>query len=395
MRSSRGLASGLGLLVLALVGAAIPLDGAAHQLSASNTGFILVFTVIYAGVGLVLARRVPGNPIGWLFIAWALLILAGEAAGDYALLGYRYGHASLPLRPVAATIASIGSVLPIVILPFVIALFPDGRLSGRWARAIVLSAGLVAIFVVAEIVASVIAVGESPVRMLSDGQLAAVNHPSGPTAWLEAIEVVVLVPSVPIWIGVVVRQFRRYRLAAGLERVQLKWMLFGAVGSLAGVAYFASGVDSSGSSAIDVASTVAGALLGSLPVCMGIAILRYRLYDIDRLISRTLAYALLTGILVGAFIGVVALSTDVLPFSSRVGVAASTLVAAALFNPVRVRTQRVVDRRFNRARYDAQATVAAFSTQLREAVELDAVSEELLETVRRALEPSHVSVWIR
>jgi hypothetical protein len=128
---------------------------------------------------------------------------------------------------------------------------------------------------------------------------------------------------------------------------------------------------------------------------MGVAILRYRLYDIDRLISRTLSYALLTGLLVGTFVGVVALTTDALALSGRVGVAASTLIAAALFNPLRVRVQRLVDRRFNRARYDAQATVAAFTARLREAVELDAVRVELLDAVQRAVEPSHASVWIR
>jgi hypothetical protein len=128
---------------------------------------------------------------------------------------------------------------------------------------------------------------------------------------------------------------------------------------------------------------------------MAVAILRYRLYDLDRLISRTVSYALLTALLAGAFIGVVVLTTDVLPLSSRVGVAASTLVAAALFNPLRTRVQRVVDRRFNRPRYDAQATVAAFTARLRDAVELDAVRGELLATVHEAVRPSHVSVWLR
>jgi hypothetical protein len=393
--SARRLAAVTGVVVLALAGAIVPLDSAGHQLSVSNTGFLLVFCGVFAGVGLVLARRVPANPIGWLFLAWALLVLAGEVAADYAVLGYRYGHTALPLRPLAATLATAWSSLPLVMLPFVVALFPDGRVTGRWARVVAAWAVLVAVLIGAQAVASAIALGETPVRLLSNGQLAAVSNPRGPTAWLDAVELAIIVVGAPIWLAIVVRQFRRHRHAAGLERVQLKWMLLGAVGSLLGVAYFASGIDSSHSGVVYAVSTVAAALLGALPVCMGIAILRYRLYDIDRLISRTLTYALLTGILAGTFVGVVALSTDVLPFSSRIGVAASTLVAAALFNPVRIRTQRIVDRRFNRARYDAQATVAAFSTQLREAVELDAVRDELLETVRRALEPSHVSVWIR
>ena len=111
----------------------------------------------------------------------------------------------------------------------------------------------------------------------------------------------------------------------------------------------------------------------ALPVGIGIGILKYRLYEIDRLISRTLSYLIITGLLVGVFVGIVVLTTDVLPFSSPVGVAASTLAAAALFNPLRLRVQRLVDRRFNRARYDAEAIVAAFTMRLRDAVDLETV----------------------
>jgi hypothetical protein len=135
-------------------------------------------------------------------------------------------------------------------------------------------------------------------------------------------------------------------------------------------------------------------LLG-LPVCIGVAVLKYRLFDIDRLISRTLAYALLTGLLVGVYAGLVLLATEALRLSSSVGVAVATLAAAALFNPVRVRVQRLVDRRFNRARYDADRMVAAFAASLKDAVDLDVVRTDLAGTVRAALEPAHVSVWIR
>ncbi len=127
---------------------------------------------------------------------------------------------------------------------------------------------------------------------------------------------------------------------------------------------------------------------------MGVAILRYRLYDIDRLISRTLGYALVTGLLVGVYAGLVLLATQVLGFSSTWAVAASTLAAAALFSPVRRRVQRVVDRRFNRARYDADAAVAAFADRLRDAVDLDTVRAELLAAAGAALEPGHMAVWL-
>ncbi len=126
--------------------------------------------------------------------------------------------------------------------------------------------------------------------------------------------------------------------------------------------------------------------LAALPVSIGIGILKYHLYDIDRIISRTLAYALLTGLLVGVYTGVVLLATRVLPLSSP--------VAAALFSPLRRWVQRAVDRRFNRARYDADATVAAFAARLQDAVDLDAVRDDLAGVVRTALEPAQVSVWI-
>jgi hypothetical protein len=127
---------------------------------------------------------------------------------------------------------------------------------------------------------------------------------------------------------------------------------------------------------------------------MGVAILKYRLYDIDRIISRTLAYAIVTGLLVGVYAGLVLLATQVFRVHTPVAVAASTLAAAALFNPLRRRVQRVVDRRFNRARYDADQTVAAFAARLKDAVDLDSVRDDLAGVVHQALEPAHVSVWI-
>jgi hypothetical protein len=132
----------------------------------------------------------------------------------------------------------------------------------------------------------------------------------------------------------------------------------------------------------------------ALPVSIGVAVLRYRLFDIDRIVSRTLAYAIVTGLLVGVYAGLVLLTTEVFGFHTPVAVAASTLAAAALFTPVRRRVQRLVDRRFNRARYDAETTVAAFADRLKDAVNLDAARDDLAKTVHQALEPAHLSVWV-
>ena len=149
-----------------------------------------------------------------------------------------------------------------------------------------------------------------------------------------------------------------------------------------------------------VPGTVSAALIISrlaivaFPVSMGVAILKYRLYDIDRILSRTVAYAIITGLLVGVYAGLVLLATQVLRFSSPVAVAASTLAAAALFTPVRRRVQHAVDRRFNRARYDADQTVAMFAARLQDAVALDSVRTDLLATVSDSLQPAHVSMWL-
>ena len=133
--------------------------------------------------------------------------------------------------------------------------------------------------------------------------------------------------------------------------------------------------------------------VAALPVSIGVAILKYRLYDIDRIISRTLAYAIITSLLVGIYAGLVLLTTQVFQVHTPVAVAASTLAAAALFNPLRRRVQRAVDHRFNRARYDADQTVAAFAARLKDAVDLDSVRDDLAGVVHQALEPAHVSVW--
>jgi hypothetical protein len=153
-------------------------------------------------------------------------------------------------------------------------------------------------------------------------------------------------------------------------------------------------LDTSPSPAAQAAFTMANAGVVALPVCVGVAIMKYRLYEIDRIISRTLAYAIVTGLLVGVYAGLVLLATQVLAFASAESVAAATLAAAALFSPLRRRVQRIVDRRFNRARYDAERTVAAFTARLQDDVDLDTVRTDLLTAVHQALEPAHASVWL-
>jgi MFS family permease len=386
----------LSAIVGLLVAASVPLDAATHQLSFSNTGWALLVMLPFLVVGFLVARRQPENSIGWLLLAFVAMVALGGCAGPYALLAYHFGHPGLPLRFVAASLATVLAAAPLAILPLPILLFPDGRPSGRWRWVMRASLAGAAALCLGMTFGCVVAALGHHIHVDSSGELTSVTNGSGSLKPIAAVVGVFLALDLGVvCVLALTRQLVRLRSARGEERQQLKWLIVGAGASSAAILFFATGVDA-GSSALDtVLSSLAGLLLAAFPVCMGVAILRYRLYEIDRLISRTLSYAILTGLLVGAFIGVVTLSTDVLPFSSRVGVAASTLVAVALFNPLRVRIQRLVDRRFNRARYDAQATVAAFTARLRDAVELDAVRGELLEVVRDAVQPSHVSVWLR
>ena len=215
-------------------------------------------------------------------------------------------------------------------------------------------------------------------NLTSTGQLG--GWLANPPAWLA---VPVLASIAAIGLSFVARQVLSWRRAGGERRQQLKWLASGAAIAVSSILL-----------GILIGSVVPLAGLAALPAAIGVAILRYRLYDIDRLISRTLAYAIVTGLLVGVYAGLVLLATQLLHVHTPVAVAASTLAAAALFNPLRLRVQHMVDRRFNRARYDADQTVAAFAARLKDAVDLDSVRDDLATVVQQALEPAHLSVWI-
>ena len=369
-------------MVLALVAADLSLAGLIHQLTPHRILLGGTLVVAFGGVGLVVARRQPRNRIGWILLGFVILLALFGGAGLYAVLVYRVGHRGLPFAPVAVVLANTAWLPALASAPLVILLFPDGKLPGaRWRWVLWVYAGLVAC-VMAVVAANAIApVAEHDIRVDSSGNLTSSGRLPGwladPPAWIGAVVVVLLVG---IALSIVGRQVLSWRQATGERRQQLKWLAFGAAVTvvwLIGMLLF----------------NLPLVGIAALPVSMGIAILKYRLYDIDRIISRTLAYAIVTGLLVGAYAGLVLLATRVLAFSGTIAVAASTLAAAALFNPLRRRVQRGVDRRFNRARYDADQTVAAFAARLKDAVDLDSVRDDLTEVVQQALEPAHISLW--
>jgi hypothetical protein len=210
------------------------------------------------------------------------------------------------------------------------------------------------------------------------------STPSGLAGVMLGISTVLVSAALLVSVAALVVRFAK---STGEERLQLKWCAAAAL-VLAVVFVVSFWVTSA---AVNVLQSVA---FVGLWTAIAVAVLKYRLYDIDRVISRTLAYAIVTGLLVGVYAGLVLLATQVFRFHSTVAVAASTLVAAALFSPLRRRVQQVVDRRFNRARYDAERIVAAFAEGLRDTVDLDSVRDDLATVVDQALEPAHVSVWI-
>jgi hypothetical protein len=342
-------------------------------------------------VGLLVARRQPRNPLGWLLIATALCLVVGTDGSDYAILRYRLGY-HLPLGVPAVWADQIWGQ-GLLLLGLIVLLFPDGKLSSRWWRgALWVYVGLYALGVVILIVATAQALARYPVSIDSNGSLVALDHPP---AWYSAISGPQSVLMLLLIVAFVARQALSWRRSSGERRQQLKWLASGAVVTIVCALLATSGSGTVSFSVWHLLRALPWFGFAALPVSIGVGILKYRLYDIDRIVSRTLAYALVTGLLVGVYAGLVLLATEVLGFASPVAVAASTLAAAALFSPVRRRVQRIVDRRFNRARYDADTLVAAFSDRLKDAVDLAQARADLIAVTHQALEPAHVAVWLR
>jgi hypothetical protein len=378
----------LGTVVLAEMVATLVLMGLDHQLHwfVAGPGVILL---IFTGVAVLVTYHQPRNPVGWILLQFCLLFMLAVAAEYYAALYYHLGYHGLPLASAAVIGPQLAAGIAFTVLPLAILLFPDGRLAWpRWRWVLRAYAVVSVYFLVASIAPAVAAVASHDVHVDSSGTLTDTGQLTGwlvhQPGWLTAAVNVALGV---IWLLFVGHQVVSWRHAAGERRQQLKWLAFGAAIAL-GVGVLVSSLTSG------VVSDIFSSALLALPISIGVAILKYRLYDIERIISRTVAYAVLTGMLVGVYAGLVLLATEVLAIRSPVAVAASTLAAAALFSPLRRRVQRVVDRRFNRARYDAELTVAVFAARLQDATDPDAVRADLTRTVQRALEPASLSVWL-
>jgi hypothetical protein len=352
-------------------------------------GLLLAFGAFMLMGALIVAHR-PRNTIGWVFSAIGLLAATGGLAQEYAHYAYVTRPGSLPGAIVAAWYAAWWWWPTITLaLVFPLLLFPTGRvLSPRWRPAAWLAAGVTVTRTVLAALQPWLPIREVEGVVVSNPiGVAAVENPdqSGAGAALLGLLLVSLVVAL---VSLVIR-FRRSR---GDERQQLKWFTY--AGALLLVLPLGDFVP-----AAALSDTFFGLVVACMPVAAGIAILRYRLYDIDRLINRTLVYGLLTGLLGGIYAGVVLILGQLF---GGIGaqppswaVAGATLAVAALFQPARRRIQQAVDQRFNRRRYDAAKTIEAFSARLRDEIELDTLSVELLAVVNQTMQPTKASLWLR
>jgi hypothetical protein len=375
-------AAGLaGTAVLAVLGGSLT--------GTSNYSLYLpAFTAFMVVGALVVAHR-PGNAIGWIFSAIALLSLGASLAREYLQYAYVIRPGALPFAVMAAWyLAWAGYLVFGLTFTFPLLLFPTGRLlSPRW-RPIAWLAGI-------EITASSVLAALQPALALEDQGRAIANPirirglPAPDRGVVGAVLLGMFTVASLAGCASLVLRFRRAR---GEERQQLKWFAYAAAllvaSNLVGSLLLPGGSD------LGAAFTIA-----LLPIAAGIAILRYRLYDIDRLINRTLVYGLLTGLLAGVYAGVVLVLGQVFGGVGRDPpswvVAGATLAVAALFQPARRRIQALVDRRFNRRKYNAAKTVEAFSLRLREEVDLGALSAELLAVANQTMQPTTAFLWLR
>ena len=353
-----------------------------HLVPASLTGWTVsnisaqVVNMAVPVAGFVLASRRPENRIGWLFLVAGLGLGLSGFSNQYALHALVAVPGSLPAGRAFGWLFNAIWMIPVATLAFLLLLFPTGHLRSRRWR---LAAWFIGVaFALITVWLLIVATQWWAHPFIPSSQV------TGLTALLFPITGLLISAALLVSVAALVVRFAK---SSGEERLQLKWC---ATAALLLIIVFVASIWLN-SAAVNVLQSLAFLCLYT---AIAIAVLKYRLYDIDRIISRTLAYAIVTGLLVGVYAGLVLLATQVFRFHTPVAVAASTLAAAALFNPLRRRVQQVVDRRFNRARYDADQTVAAFAARLKDTVDLHSVQDDLARVVGHALAPAHISVWI-
>jgi Na+-transporting NADH:ubiquinone oxidoreductase subunit NqrE len=350
-----------------------------------------VLAISFSIIGAIIASRLPANPLGWLYCAAACIIAVAYLSAEYAIYALLARPDSLPAGEALAWLASWTWIPSIGCIVLSLLLFPNGELpSSRWRWLAWLS--------VLVTIAGAVWVALSPDAIVN---LGSIRNPLGIEGLPSGNKPVQTIMPALLFVAAVSTLGLRLRRTRGIERQQIKWPAFTAVVAAGGSVLY----DTAISEAIGLhwlewaGYVVVIAAIVSFPISIGIAIVRYRLYEIDTLINRTLVYGVLTAILAAVYFGAVVLLQRVFVLltgeQSTLAVVASTLLIAALFTPLRHRIQSFIDRRFYRRKYDARKTLEAFSATLRDETNLEALNSELVGVVRETMQPAHVSLWLR
>jgi len=361
----------------------LSLDAPTGEASWGFRGFGLINAIGFTTIGTIVALRRPSSVIGWFLLANGLLWSITEFDLEYAVQAIVGRPSPLPGGMFAAWLCSWQWTINVGLYPILFVIFPDGRISTPARRAVVAAS-----VVVTALLALEMAFRPGPLQVAGF-----VDNPFTPLspAAIDVLSTAVLVITFPMLLtaaGMIVQRFRR---SVGIERQQLKWLAYAAVpvvllGPLSAVVP---------GKPIQVLSSIVQL---TMPAAIAIAVLRYRLYDIDVLINRSLVYGALTAVLAASYFAIVVVLQALLRpvvSGSELAVAVSTLATLALAQPLRRRIQDAVDRRFYRSRYDASRTLDAFSVRLRDEVDLDAVRSDLVDAVEHTVQPAHASVWLR
>jgi hypothetical protein len=343
-------------------------------------------TMVFGWFGALVVARQPSQPIGWILCVCGLTGALASFAPEYAIYGLR-SHPGVPGAALAAWLTYM-SFLVVVPLTALLLLFPGGRPPSRRWRVVLWASGIGA---AASVVGALSLLPHGGMALLSSSDA---PEPMGIAGVIFTVGfALVLLSLLPAIASLVVR----FRRSSGVEREQLKWLVYTVVVVVVVLFLLLSGllpIDLS-ELALDL---VAALLLALVPVSMGIAILQHRLYEIDRLINRTLVYGLLTAVLAAVYASIVLVLGQLLGGLEAEPpgwvVAGATLAVAAMFRPARRRIQQVVDRRFNRSTYNAARIIDAFSDQLQLEVDMDALSVELLAVVEQTMQPAKLSIWV-
>ena len=342
-----------------------------------------VFLLVPALVGTVIAAHAPRNVIGWLMLALGLIWSVSSFTGEYAFYGLVVNPRSLPAASDVTIVFGGMWTIGLSAIALVMLLFPDGRLpSRRWWPAALIS-------LIPALIFPVLMIMVWPHRGLA---LLNEDLPASATSPVDALITVAIFATLGGGLLAVIGLITRFRRGNRVERQQIKWL------AIAGALLVIDGVTSE----LSVNDPLWRQLLSSLaflsiPVAIGLAVFRYRLYDVDHIINRAIVYFVLTAILAAGYIGTVLVLQSVLPVGDRSPaiVATSTLAMAALFRRARRRIQDFVDRRFYRSRFDATRTLESFGARLRSGADLDEVTIALTEAARTTMQPAHLSMWLR